>query len=427
MHPADLAVILAQGAGTQGITVFGSLARSAERPGDLDLLIDLRHEDDWRAARAARLALRLARENYGKVDPFLRTRDGLIVRNDEATGWQRAKNARAILGNATREGVPISEVVARHGDVTLDFIPDLHADHARLETTLSGLGYSLQDGVWRAAGRRAVFLGDLIDNGPDNLAVLTDVKAMTDAGQAICIMGNHELNAILYHRKGRDGNWLRSPGGRHAEQHASFLAEFGHATPEARAWTAWFLTMPLAWQGPGITAAHAFLSPRTLGLLRQASASLRLPASRMEEVAAQEGPYADAVLDVTKGPEIILPDGPYGFHDHYGHWRTAGRYRWWGEPPRAWPDAFLSPGRDLAVPADGFAPMEGKSWPLEREVLVVGHYKKKGDPGRDAANVICLDHPDEPVSLSLPAGQVPDLARMFVARHALSQEDCPCP
>lgn len=86
-----------------------------------------------------------------------------------------------------------------------DIIPDIHADIDRLTQTLSTLGYVAVGKVWGHPERRiAAFLGDFIDTGRDKRAVLTLVRAMLDQGQAVAIMGNHEPNALLYHRKGRN-------------------------------------------------------------------------------------------------------------------------------------------------------------------------------------------------------------------------------
>jgi hypothetical protein len=42
----------------------------------------------------------------------------------------------------------------------------------------------------------AVFLGDIIDRGPRIREALHIVHDMVEAGQALCIMGNHEFNAL---------------------------------------------------------------------------------------------------------------------------------------------------------------------------------------------------------------------------------------
>jgi polynucleotide kinase-phosphatase len=84
-----------------------------------------------------------------------------------------------------------------------DVIGDVHGCRAELEELLGTLGYMLErDANGRAAGaahpegRRAVFVGDLVDRGPDTPGVLQLVMGMVDAGTALCVRGNHEQKLV---------------------------------------------------------------------------------------------------------------------------------------------------------------------------------------------------------------------------------------
>ncbi|MET9579964.1 polynucleotide kinase-phosphatase [Streptomyces massasporeus] len=70
-----------------------------------------------------------------------------------------------------------------------DIIGDIHGCAAELEALLGKLGYV--DGV-HPEGRTAVFVGDLVDRGPDSPGVLRRVMAMVKSGSALCVPGNHE-------------------------------------------------------------------------------------------------------------------------------------------------------------------------------------------------------------------------------------------
>ena len=80
-----------------------------------------------------------------------------------------------------------------------DVIGDVHGCRSELETLLTSLGYDLvRDAEARAVdavppdGRTAVFVGDLVDRGPDTPGVLRLVMGMVGAGHALCVPGNHE-------------------------------------------------------------------------------------------------------------------------------------------------------------------------------------------------------------------------------------------
>ena len=80
-----------------------------------------------------------------------------------------------------------------------DIIGDVHGCLDELQTLLGEMGYAPDDsdGVWRhPEGRKAVFLGDVVNRGPHSIATLILVKKMVEAGSAYCLPGNHE-NLLL--------------------------------------------------------------------------------------------------------------------------------------------------------------------------------------------------------------------------------------
>ncbi|MEU6976763.1 polynucleotide kinase-phosphatase [Streptomyces sp. NPDC046371] len=85
----------------------------------------------------------------------------------------------------------------RHLTGPFDVIGDVHGCRSELEALLGKLGYV--DGH-HPDGRTAVFVGDLVDRGPDSPGVLRRVMGMVAAGDALCVPGNHE-NKL--------GRWLR--------------------------------------------------------------------------------------------------------------------------------------------------------------------------------------------------------------------------
>ncbi len=74
-----------------------------------------------------------------------------------------------------------------------DVIGDVHGCREELEDLLVELGYV--DGV-HPQGRTAVFVGDLVDRGPDTPGVLRRVMAMAEAGSALVVCGNHEQKLV---------------------------------------------------------------------------------------------------------------------------------------------------------------------------------------------------------------------------------------
>ena len=87
-----------------------------------------------------------------------------------------------------------------------DIIGDIHGCHGELQELLAKLGYiraSKGDHLAHPEGRSAIFLGDLVDRGPDSPGVLRTVMAMVRAGAALCVPGNHDVK-LLKKLRGRD-------------------------------------------------------------------------------------------------------------------------------------------------------------------------------------------------------------------------------
>jgi protein phosphatase len=78
-----------------------------------------------------------------------------------------------------------------------DIVGDVHGCRDELEALLDRLGYVATDAVRRHPdGRRAIFVGDLVDRGPDSPGVLRLVMDMVAAGSALAVPGNHDLKLV---------------------------------------------------------------------------------------------------------------------------------------------------------------------------------------------------------------------------------------
>ncbi len=146
----------------------------------------------------------------------------------------------------------------QHGP--FDVIGDVHGCRFELETLLDRLGYSLaRDDQGRpvdavhAQGRRAVFVGDLVDRGPDSPGVLRLVMGMVGNDHALCVPGNHENKLI------------RALGGRQVQVSHGLeetLDQLARETPEFRSKVAEFcygLVSHLVLDDGHLVVAHAGL------------------------------------------------------------------------------------------------------------------------------------------------------------------------
>jgi protein phosphatase len=102
----------------------------------------------------------------------------------------------------------------RHDHGPFDLIGDVHGCATELEQLLQLLGYekreerpgpALSAGPVYAhpAGRRVVFVGDLVDRGPRVLDAVRQARNMVEAGTALCVPGNHDMK-LLRKLRGQD-------------------------------------------------------------------------------------------------------------------------------------------------------------------------------------------------------------------------------
>ena len=78
-----------------------------------------------------------------------------------------------------------------------DIIGDVHGCYAELRALLARLGYRISgEKVEPPLGRKAVFVGDLVDRGPNAPGVLALVMRMVASGAALCVPGNHDARLV---------------------------------------------------------------------------------------------------------------------------------------------------------------------------------------------------------------------------------------
>ena len=112
----------------------------------------------------------------------------------------------------TIERVP-SRTNLRHDRGPFDIIGDVHGCFDELAALLERLDYRLETltdpsgetrySVTHPQGRKAVFVGDLVDRGPAVTNVLRLVMSMATEGTGLCVAGNHE-SKLLRRLQGRD-------------------------------------------------------------------------------------------------------------------------------------------------------------------------------------------------------------------------------
>jgi hypothetical protein len=277
-----------------------------------------------------------------------------------------------------------------------DIIPDIHGQAEKLRVALRNLGWKRRGGSWThpEPDRKIVFLGDFIDRGPENGAVINMVRELMDAGRARAIMGNHELNALHFHSADpeNDGKPLRPHDDKNVSQHESFLREFPLGAARTKEVLRWMQDLPLFIEEPDFRAVHAAWIEPAIRDLRSYGGDGVLD----DEQLIRAGRKGDALRDIAemlaKGPETPLPEG-YAFTDKGGHVRKEVRLKWWNGTAKSWRDVAMSVPDLSQLPDETLPPsLVAGVYPPDERPVFFGHYWLSGQPVLQGENALCLDY-----------------------------------
>jgi hypothetical protein len=290
-----------------------------------------------------------------------------------------------------------------------DIIGDIHGQFEKLESLLTRLGYRQRQGAWRHPERSAIFVGDFIDRGSRGVETVQTVRAMVDAGSALAVMGNHELNAIAWHTPDsrNPGEYLRPRsrepwGAKNRSQHKDFLAQVERDPVLHADLVGWFMSLPLWLDLEGLRVVHAcwhapfidWLKPQ-LRDGRFLTPELLVDATTEPEDPAEKDTAAPSVFKaveaLTKGLEMPIP-ASHHFLDKDGHQRDRVRVRWWDVSGTRLRDlAFLSDSERQSLP-DLPAPEHVRLGVAGDKPIFFGHYWMTDEPELQSDLAACVDY-----------------------------------
>lgn len=277
-----------------------------------------------------------------------------------------------------------------------DIIPDIHGQFEKLQNLLRELGWVRSASGWRNddPNREIIFLGDFIDRGPENAAVIETVRSLMDSGRARAVMGNHELNALHFHTQHPDPReeYLRPHSAKNTAQHATFLREYPVGSPKTREVLSWMQTLPLYLETDTFRAVHACWDEDVITQLAAETEHGVLHESQILRAADQNDHLFKLVETTTKGPELQLPIG-YTFTDKDGTNRDHVRIKWWQSRALSWADLAMSVPDPTELPINSLpASALKRIYPKDAKPVFFGHYWLTGTPVMQAPNALCLDY-----------------------------------
>jgi hypothetical protein len=134
----------------------------------------------------------------------------------------------------------------------LDIIGDVHGELDALKSLVQKLGYD-KDGN-HPEGRKLIFVGDLVDRGPDSPGVVRFVKNLISRGNAQMVLGNHELN-VLQHKAKSGAGWYFEQQVQKDKDYHPFATS--HEASEKREIYDFLSSLPLALENDELRIVHA--------------------------------------------------------------------------------------------------------------------------------------------------------------------------
>ena len=276
----------------------------------------------------------------------------------------------------------------------INFIGDIHGYASELKQLLAQLGYTRSASVgWTQGDGQLVFLGDLIDRGPEQKETVEIVRELCELGYATCLTGNHEFNAVGFvtARIDKPGQYVRSHTENHIRQHLDFLDAYANDVNGYRETLDWFATLPLWFDTGQVRAVHACWKIEAQSDLSSLLTDTQSPINRSfyEQTGVPGSRPWEAREALLNGLEARLPDD-ISFHDYYGIKRRRIRVNWWTPEQTTFREAAVIDDSQRHIIPD--LPIPNGSPNYQGPLCFFGHYWMRGTPRIQHPHAICLDY-----------------------------------
>lgn len=273
-----------------------------------------------------------------------------------------------------------------------DIIGDIHGEANTLRQMLISLGYEEGEEGYAHSERKAVFVGDFVDRGPNIFESLSIVRKMVNAGNAFAVVGNHELNVLSFYTKDEDGLFLREHNLKNKTQIKKTYEEFKFDKARRKSYLKWLRSLPLFIEFDDFRVVHACWDQKAIDLLKKKNPENCLSKDFLRKIYSEKGKLFKACMLLLKGREFNFPDDMI-LKDAYGFKRSAYRIKWW-EPMEGKSFEGISFGNRFHLPEYNIPKQLCKKIPLYPETelpVFFGHYCLGDKAGLVRENLCCVD------------------------------------
>ncbi|MFZ5430124.1 MAG: metallophosphoesterase [Bacteroidota bacterium] len=274
-----------------------------------------------------------------------------------------------------------------------DIIGDIHGHATLLKMLLKQLGYQKLNGAYAHPERKAVFVGDFTNRGPEIRQTVQIIRQMVESDSAYAVLGNHEISNILYHLKNEfDQPVLREKGKRFFSV-TQTINEYKPFRQEWKETRKWMRGLPLFLELDGIRVVHAFWSDTNIDILRSELPAGNLPKQVFRNLVLDSySPLSQAILQSTRGVHLIMPPD-LKIYDHRKRNHRFFRVKWWEDPAGksfhdlSFESKFHLP--DYRIPPEIYPVYD--VYPEDAPPVFFGHYCRGRGPHVIRGNICCVD------------------------------------
>ena len=274
-----------------------------------------------------------------------------------------------------------------------DIIGDVHGYATLLKKLLLQIGYTKTENGYAHPSRKAVFVGDFVNRGPEIRKTIRIIRKMVENGSAFAVIGNHEINAITYYLKDKDGSPLiKSPGKNFLSLYKT-INQFSAYSEEWKNHRDWIRELPLFLDLGEIRIVHACWSESAIELIKKAETEGVSRKSIFRKVYKKpKSALSKSVLTLTKGIDFKMP-GDLKIINNKGVSPRTFRMRWWEEPlgktfeEMSFESKFELPQYEIPkqiIPQD-------EPYPNDAPIVFFGHYCRHAGPHVIKSNLCCVD------------------------------------
>ncbi len=274
-----------------------------------------------------------------------------------------------------------------------DIIGDVHGHATLLKKLLKELGYVKTASGYAHSGRKAVFVGDFINRGPEIRQTVQLIRKMTEGGHAYALLGNHEVNAILYHLKDERKIPLLKKESKRAHTVVQTLQQFSKQPGEWKEHLKWMRSLPLFLDLGEIRIVHACWTDENIEILKN-----QLPEGKKAKsifrnlVLDPKSSLSQSILQTTRGIHHILPPD-IRIYDNRRRIHRFYRIRWWEEAAGLTFQQFSFESKfrlpEYSIPPEIMP--EITPYPEEAPPVFFGHYCRGNGSLLIRNNLCCVD------------------------------------